>query len=52
MSLFVALYGKSFNTPISWSDLVNRVFIGLDMSIEMQKEMQVINKNLKATHDG
>jgi len=31
MSLFEALYGKSFNTPISWSDQVNGVLIGLDM---------------------
>ena len=27
MSLFKELYGRSCNTPISWSDLVNKVFI-------------------------
>ena len=51
MSLFEALYGWNCNTPISWSDLVNRVLIGSDMLVEMEQEMQVIRKNLKATQD-
>ena len=49
MSFFEALYGRSFNTPISWSDLVNIVFIGPDMLAEMEQEVQVIKKNLKST---
>ena len=51
MSLFEALYGQIFKTPISWSDPVNMVLIGHDMLVEMEQEMQVINKNLKATQD-
>ena len=41
-----ALYGHSCNTPISWSDPVNRVLIGPDMLVEMKQEMQVIKKNI------
>lgn len=51
MSQFGALYGRSCNTPISWTDLVNRVLIGPHMLMDMEQEMQVIKKNLKATHD-
>jgi len=51
MSLFEALYGNSFNTPISWSDLVNRVLIRPDMLEYMERGMQVIKKNLKLARD-
>jgi len=51
MSPFKALYGWSCNTRISWNDLVNRVLIGIDMLDEMEQELQVIRRNLKATHD-
>jgi len=51
MSPFEALYGWSCNTPICWSDLVNKVLIGTDMLAEMEHEMQVIKHNLKATKD-
>ena len=30
---------------------MNRVLIGPDMLADMEQEMQVIKKNLKATHD-
>jgi len=46
-----AFYGWSCNTHITWSDPVNRVLIGLDMLADMEQEMQVIKKNLKATQD-
>lgn len=36
MSMFEALYGKSCNTPVSWSDQVNRVLIGPDMLADME----------------
>jgi len=36
MSLFEALYGWICNTPISWSDPVNKVLIGLDMLADME----------------
>lgn len=51
MNLFEALYGSSCNTPIGWSDPVNRVLIGLDMLVDMEWEIQVIKNNLKATQD-
>ena len=49
MSLLEAVYGWSCNTPINWSDRVNRVFTRLDMLSDMEQEMQVIKKNTKAT---
>jgi len=39
MSLFEELHEKSCNTPISWSDPLNMVLIGLDMLEEMEQEM-------------
>ena len=33
---FEALYVKSCNTPINWSDPTNRVIIGLDMLVDME----------------
>jgi len=48
---FDGLYGWSCNPPINWCDLVNMVHIGLDMSTNMENEMQVIKKDLKETHD-
>lgn len=51
MSPFEALYGKSCNTPISWSDPVKRVLIGPYMLAEMELYMQVIRRNLKASQD-
>ena len=51
MSLFEALYGWNYNTPINQSDPVNKVLIGLDMLAKMEWEMQVIKNNLKATQD-
>lgn len=52
MSSFEALYGRSCNTPINWSDPVSRVLIGPDMLADMELEMQVIKKKLNATQDG
>lgn len=51
MILFEALYEKSRNTPISWSDPMNKVLIGPDMLAYMEKEIQVIKRNLKETQD-
>lgn len=47
MNPFEVLYGKSCNTHISWSGLVNRVLIELDMLNLMDLEIKVIRKNLK-----
>jgi len=51
MSPFEALYGRSCNTPISWSDFLSRVLIVLDISVDMEQEMEVIKKNINATRD-
>ena len=51
MSLLEALYGWSFNTPISWSDLVSNVLIGVDILAEMEHEIHVIKTNMKAAQD-
>lgn len=50
--MFEALYGWFCNTPISWSDPVNRVLIGLDMLAKIEQEMQVTKKNRKEAQDG
>ena len=47
MSPFEALYRRSCNTPISWSDPVNRVLIGPDMLVDMEHEMQAVKKKRK-----
>jgi len=49
---FEAFYGWSCNTPNSWSDIVSRVLIGPYMLADIEQEMQVIKKNIKATQDG
>ena len=51
MSPFEALYGQSCNTHISWSDLVNGVLIGTNMTIDMEQEIHLIKRNLKAAQD-
>ena len=51
MSPLKALYGKSCNTPINSSDLVNRVLIGLDMLVDNEQEMKVLKNNLKETQN-
>eukprot|EP00253_Pinus_taeda_P015377 PITA_15377 len=51
MSPFEALYGQSCNTPISWSDPVNRVLIALDMLADIEQKMQEIKKNLEVAQD-
>lgn len=51
MSPFQELYGWTYNTLSSQSDLVSRVLIGQDMLVDMEQEMQVIKKNLKETQD-
>jgi len=51
MSPFEALYGRIYNTPIIWSDLVKWMLLGPDMLNEMEQEMQVSKKNLKVAKD-
>eukprot|EP00253_Pinus_taeda_P023374 PITA_23374 len=39
MSRFEGSYGRSCNTPISWSDLISKLLIGPDMLADMEQEM-------------
>lgn len=39
MHPFKALYGQSCNTPISWSDPMNRVLNGPDTLVDMEQDM-------------
>jgi len=45
MSPFEALFGRSYNTPIKWSDFVNKVLFGPDMLKEMEKKIEIIKHN-------
>jgi hypothetical protein len=51
MSLFEALYGSKFNTPISWDYPTDRAVVGLELLKEMEDKMLKIKKNLKAAKD-
>ena len=39
MSPFELFYGQNCNAPISWSNPVNRVLIGMNMLVDMEQEM-------------
>jgi hypothetical protein len=47
MSPFEALYGRQCKIPISWSNPVDRITIGLDMLKEMEQQVVQIKQNLK-----
>jgi len=47
MCPFEALYWRSCNNPISWSDPMNMVLIGPDMLKKMEQHIQIIKHNLK-----
>eukprot|EP00253_Pinus_taeda_P029813 PITA_29813 len=51
MSPFEALYGRSCNTPISWSDPINRGHVGPDMLKDMEQWVQIIKQNLKVAQN-
>jgi len=51
MSPFEALYGSICNTPISWSDQVNKVLIVSSMLKEMEQKIHIIKQNLKVAQD-
>jgi hypothetical protein len=51
MSPFKVLYGRPCNTPVSWSNPVNRVTIGPDMLKEMEQQVTQIKQNLKVAQD-
>jgi hypothetical protein len=51
MSPFEVLYGRPCNTPVSWSNPVNRITIGPDILKEMEQQVTQIKQNLKVTQN-
>ncbi|XP_068331434.1 uncharacterized protein [Pyrus communis] len=51
MTPFEALYGKSCRTPLCWSEVGERVLVGLEIVDETTQNVQVIKSNLKAAQD-
>ncbi|KAM1405180.1 hypothetical protein EV1_000024 [Malus domestica] len=51
MAPFEALYGKSCRTPLSWSEVGERVLVGPEIVDETTQNVQVIKSNLKAIQD-
>jgi hypothetical protein len=48
MSPFEALYGRKYNTQVSWDNLVDIIIIGTYLLREMEEKMTKIKRNLKA----
>ncbi|CAN6694476.1 unnamed protein product [Malus baccata var. baccata] len=51
MAPFGALYGKSCRTALCWSEVGERVLVGLEIVDETTQNVQVIKSNLKAAQD-
>jgi hypothetical protein len=51
MSPFEALYGKNYNTLVSWDNLADRAVVGIEFLKEMEEHMVKIKHNLKAAQD-
>jgi hypothetical protein len=51
MSPFEALYGRKYNTPVSWDNPVDIAVVGPDFLREMEEQMIKIKQNLKAAQD-
>jgi hypothetical protein len=51
MSPFEVLYGRSCNTPISWSNPVNRISLGPNIMREMEQQVTQIKQNLKVAQN-
>ncbi|KAM1325780.1 hypothetical protein ACFX2H_046445 [Malus domestica] len=51
MTPFEALYGKLCRTPLCWSEVGERVLVGLKIVDETTQNIQVIKSNLKTTQD-
>ena len=48
MAPFEALYGRRCRTPLSWSQVGERVVFGPDLVTEAEEKVKVIQANLKA----
>ncbi|KAB2625898.1 hypothetical protein D8674_017558 [Pyrus ussuriensis x Pyrus communis] len=51
MAPFEALYGRSCRTPLCWSEVGERVLVGVEIVEETTQNVQVIKSNLKAAQD-
>jgi hypothetical protein len=50
-SPFKVLYGRPYNTPVSWSNPVKKITIGPDMLKEMEQQVIQIKQNLKVAQN-
>ena len=48
MASFEALYGRRCRTPLSWSQIGERVVFRPDLVVEAEEKVRVIQENLKA----
>ena len=48
MAPFEALYGRRCRTPLSWSQVRERVIFGPELITEAEEKVRVIQANLKA----
>jgi hypothetical protein len=51
MSPFEALYGRKYNTPVSWDNPTYGVVLGPTLLKNMEDQMVIIKQNLKAAQD-
>jgi hypothetical protein len=51
MSPFEVVYGRRFNTPVSWDNPSNRAIVGPELLKEMEEKMLKIKQKLKASQD-
>ena len=51
MTPFEILYGRQCNTPISWSNPVDRLMLGPDLLEDMELTVKHVQQNLKAAQD-
>jgi hypothetical protein len=51
VSPFEELYGRKYNTPVSWDNPVDRTVVGPTFLKEMEDQMIKIKQNLKAAQD-
>ena len=50
-SPFEILYGRKWNTPISWNNLVERLIVGPELLKEMELTVKQVQGNLKVAKD-
>jgi hypothetical protein len=51
MSPFEVLYGRRFNTPVSWDNPTNTLVVGLELFRETKEKMLKIKHNLKVSQE-